>query len=309
MQGTVVDRASGLPMSGVSIALFDDSGHALTGLGQTGADGSFFFQPDWVSNTLLAAQLTFANNQVFFYKDGYHDQTVLVGQLGGTVYMDPLDSSGPPEGDMEPAVINPNTGQVVTPLPKPKPVPAGNAGTAILVVAAAGIGGAYLLAKKRKKAGKKVSGFLDTVPTWAKVATLGFGAYVIWDLFLRKDNANSQLGQDAATDLKTLHDQGIDPTITATQAEDFASTIVTAANDCGTDEDAMYAVMQQLQNQADVLFLIQTYGVRQYKGCFDGDYFSYHSYNLAQTLTTELSGSELAHLNSILSSKGIAYQF
>lgn len=173
----------------------------------------------------------------------------------------------------------------------------GGAAALLLVLAASG---------GRKK---KVSGFFDGMSTGAKLGLAAAGGLAVYYLFFKKDASAQQLAQQAGAALADLQKQGVNPTISATQAEDFASALVTAFDDCGTDEGTVKSVFNQLQNTADVLLLIQVYGVRDYKGCFDGDWFSDHSRNLAQGLTSELSTSDIADLNATMKSKGINYAF
>ena len=65
----------------------------------------------------------------------------------------------------------------------------------------------------------------------------------------------------------------------------------------GTDEEAVFAVFNRLNNKADVLKLIAVYGTDK------------KSRTLDQALQSELNNSELNHLNTILTNKGIYYQF
>lgn len=64
----------------------------------------------------------------------------------------------------------------------------------------------------------------------------------------------------------------------------------------GTDEDAVYNVFNNMTNTADVLKLVQTFGVKDGK-------------TLQAWIRSELSSSELRKLNGILSAKGIQYSF
>lgn len=173
------------------------------------------------------------------------------------------------------------------------------------------VGAAALVAvfASGKRKGGTVGGFWDGMTGGQKIAivgAVGLGAYL---LLFKKDDSAKLLAQSAAAELQKLAQQGVTPTITNTQAEDFSSALVTAFDDCGTDNATVTAVFSALRNQADILLLVSTYGVRDYKGCFDGDWFSDHSRNLAQALTSELSGSELSDINSMLSARGITYQF
>ena len=65
----------------------------------------------------------------------------------------------------------------------------------------------------------------------------------------------------------------------------------------GTDEDAVFAVFNRLNNKADVLKLVAVYGTDK------------NSRTLDQALQSELTNSELNRLNNILTNKGIYYQF
>lgn len=65
----------------------------------------------------------------------------------------------------------------------------------------------------------------------------------------------------------------------------------------GTDENAVYAVFNRLNNKADLLKLVAAYGTDK------------NSRTLNQALQSELTNSELAHVNNILTNKGIYYQF
>ena len=152
-------------------------------------------------------------------------------------------------------------------------------------------------------------GFFDGVDPRVKTGIAvagGVGALYVAYRILKKDESASLLPATAAEELKQ---QPVPSTITTSQAQAFASALVTAFDDCGTDNDVVDQVFGALQNKSDLLLLISVYGVRDYKGCFDGDYFSMHSYNLSQALTSELSGSELAALNAGLKAKNITYSF
>lgn len=187
----------------------------------------------------------------------------------------------------------------------PKP-----ANAALLLLLGAGVGvGAYHYSRKRNK---KTMGAADAprqisplVQTLIAVGGLGVVAYFL----LRSKEPNTDLPNYADAELKRLIAAGHGPTISESEASGYAATIVSAANDCGTDENAIWSVMQQMQNTADILLLISVYGIREYKGCFDGDYFGYHRNNLAETLTSELSAGWISDINQLFSNRGIAFKF
>lgn len=177
----------------------------------------------------------------------------------------------------------------------------------ILPVAIVGAGALWLLARKKKRG---VRGFFDNMPPMAKNAiVLGGVGIAAWYLIFRNKDDNNDFPRNAADELAQLAAQGIYPTFSEAQASAMSGTIVAAVDDCGTDENAIWGVMQQMQNKADILLLAKVYNIREYKGCFDGDYFSYHRRNLAETLTSELSGSWIGDINDLFSSRGINFKF
>lgn len=189
-------------------------------------------------------------------------------------------------------------------------LPKDSTATAILLGSGA-VAALWLLNRKKKK----VSGFFgDLSPMTKNIMVLGAVGGGLW-LLLKSgllgagEGSGAALATAAANQLQVLAASGNGPTISAVQAEGFASSLRTAFDDCGTDTDTVNSVFASINNTADVLLLVSTYGTRAYKGCFDGDWFSDHAYNLSEALTSELSGSDLSTLNNNLSAKGIDYKF
>lgn len=177
------------------------------------------------------------------------------------------------------------------------------------LLAGAGLAAGLLYFSTRKKGKKKVSGFKDFAPGAQSAIIFGGIGLLAYFLIFKKNSSGAALKDAADKELAELAAAGIRPTMTVTQAQSYAGAILSAINDCGTDEDALYSIFSEMQNKADVLQLVSVYGVRDYKGCFDGDYFGSHSYNLSEALTAELTDSEKAIINNSLSSKGIDYKF
>lgn len=165
----------------------------------------------------------------------------------------------------------------------------------------------YFAPKGKKRVGNGEKG----LPPWVlPVAILGGGGYILYRLFGKPDPRIQQGGllSDAAARELATGSAG-QPSISQTEAEALSANIVQASNDCGTDEDAIYAAFDALQSRADLLLLIKTYAVRVYHACFDGDFFKDTPRNLAETLTSELSSSGIGRVNTILQSKGIDFTF
>ena len=93
---------------------------------------------------------------------------------------------------------------------------------------------------------------------------------------------------------------GESPSLSVTSYYAYANQLYNAFNQhifgWGTDEDAIYNVFSQMNNTSDVYKLIQVFGTKDGK-------------TLDVWIRSELSRNELRKLNSILSNKGIAYQF
>lgn len=85
-------------------------------------------------------------------------------------------------------------------------------------------------------------------------------------------------------------------TLTQDQYNTYATRLYKAMKGLGTDEEAIYAVFEAMQTYSDVQQLVKTYGLK------DGE-------TLKEWLYGDLSNSEIQHLNEILSSKSINYQF
>lgn len=169
--------------------------------------------------------------------------------------------------------------------------------------------------------------FYNDLPNWAKgviavggVAIIGiFGFKIYQDIKRKKDLKQAgQSADEANTELQNLNKQGIKPTITTTQATNFASSLVQAMNGCGTDENMINSVFSKMKNDADVYLLIKQFGVRYYTPCPASNPVSYTKYlfddkafggDLASWLSYDLTSSEISKINSILSNNKIKYQF
>lgn len=89
-------------------------------------------------------------------------------------------------------------------------------------------------------------------------------------------------------------------TLSYANLQSMANKLFQAADGAGTDEDAIFAVFNQLHNTADLYALISAYGTR-------------NGLDLPGMIRDELGDHfptyERTKLNKILTNKGIAYQF
>jgi len=121
---------------------------------------------------------------------------------------------------------------------------------------------------------------------------------------------------DASSELQTEIKSGKRPTLPKTTIDAMANAIVAASNDCGTDEKKIYAQFDKVSNQADILLLVQAFGLRQKVRCpFSDDpresFFSANTppMSLSAMLNSELDTTQMQTLNNKLATKGIKYKF
>lgn len=122
----------------------------------------------------------------------------------------------------------------------------------------------------------------------------------------------------AANELADLAGKGITPSYYDSQYLSYVDQIVQAASGCGTDEEAIYNVFRQMQNDADIRKLIVLFGVQYYQPCAWTSPIAYSIWtvndqayggSLGTFLGYDLGSSEIANINAILKGKGIQFQF
>lgn len=170
------------------------------------------------------------------------------------------------------------------------------------------------------KTGQRIFDYYKELPVWAKgVVVIGAGS-IAWfgiinplrKLIIKKLDQAKEAKESAAAgkELNNLKKQGIVPTINKAQAESMSNQLRIAFNDCGTDEGAVYSVMSQMNNDADVYLLIDTYGIREYSGCGPWNVFSgSRNVGLSAAISDELDDMEKGIVNNILAQKGISFRF
>ena len=117
--------------------------------------------------------------------------------------------------------------------------------------------------------------------------------------------------RDAKAELKEYEDAlkqtGEKASLKTSDFERLSDRLRTAFAGCGTRNADIESVFHQLHNEADVLTLITTYGIRRYDACnweFDlGD----KELTLQEAMYDE--NVEIGDINSILSKKGIDFKF
>lgn len=167
----------------------------------------------------------------------------------------------------------------------------------------------------------KVVTYYKGLPPWGRGVVVVGGAVVavivvakIYKGIKNKIAENNAMleAQQSASDLKDLIGMGVNPTYPNSQYESWSNQLVQAFTGCGTDVDAVYSIFKNIQNEADILKLISTYGIRPYDKCMHWIYLfggGVQNLSLPGAMTSELSSSDIDNINNLLASKGIKYRF
>jgi hypothetical protein len=173
----------------------------------------------------------------------------------------------------------------------------------------------------------KIKGFYSELPPWGKgaiavggVVIVGFIIYTTYSRVRRRSALKEAnvISDKAKQEITALQSKGIRPSYTPSQYESYSISLAEAMNGCGTTEETVFSVFNGMKNKADVLSLINAFGVRSYRPCaasqpisytrwlFDNDAFGG---TLPTWLEYDLSASDKEKINEILSSKKIDFQF
>lgn len=165
------------------------------------------------------------------------------------------------------------------------------------------------------------------LPPWARgvVFVGGFAVVVLVAMQIRKSIKSKQdikdankISDQASKEIAALTRKGQGPNYSASQYEAWSLKLAEAMNGCGTDEAAIYDVFGKLKNKADVLQLINSFGIRYYMPCAATQPISYIRYmnddkTFGGTLPTwfeyDLTSGEIAKVNDTLKKNNIDYTF
>ncbi len=167
----------------------------------------------------------------------------------------------------------------------------------------------------------------EGMPRWAKgvvnVVVVGGTAFIGWKIYqgIKKNEMIRRAGQaakQAGNDLQLLAQRGIYPSYAISQYEIFSQELVIAMAGCGTDNSAIESVMEAMRNDADVLRLIQVFGVRAYEPCLYTNPIDHATWvwnpeafpgALGVWFAYDLSTGDIEDINDILKARGITYRF
>ena len=117
------------------------------------------------------------------------------------------------------------------------------------------------------------------LPTWAKgviavvgVVAVGGVGFAIYKAFKKFGERKDEREVESATQtvLNQLQNQGVTPTLNDADAVTLARYIETALTDCetvATEDGVINRVVNAVNNQADWVKLVQTFGVRKISDC------------------------------------------
>lgn len=152
------------------------------------------------------------------------------------------------------------------------------------------------------------------------VGGVAFTAWQLWKAAKRKKELQAALetAQLAKGELVELAKRGVYPSYYTSQYELWANQLQEAMAGCGTDEDLILEVMGKMRNDADVLRLIEVFGVRYYRPCAGSQPISYLMYladsqtfggGIGEWFGYDLSAGDIADINAVLAANGVSYRF
>lgn len=142
---------------------------------------------------------------------------------------------------------------------------------------------------KEKSVSSNISLSLTPIVTGGVIIAVAIVAYLIYK-WIKNSDENAWLRKQSRLIDK---DELSYPT---TDYQNYANRLYVAMKGLGTDENAIYAVFNAMDNVSDVRQLVAAFGLQKDK-------------TLSQWLLSELSAKDLQKVNSILKAKGINYTF
>jgi len=162
---------------------------------------------------------------------------------------------------------------------------------------------------------KKLISIYKNAPTVGKVIMIIAALvilYVAYNVLLKvytKLTAPKSSVDAAKDELKDLNQAGTGPHYSEVQFKTWADTLEQAMSGQGTDEDQVKRIFEYMQNRADVLQLIKSFGTRDYA---DDKFLLWNvkPFNLNQWIGAEFDGPDTDfYINDVLKKRGIDYKF
>ena len=167
---------------------------------------------------------------------------------------------------------------------------------------------AKLTKAKLKKVSEKTQGIFNILPREFRVSLAVIGGGLLAYKLYRKinpteeDKAAKELAKEAkVTSEGTSCEDRL--SYKPSQYKGFARQLYNAFKEAvGTDEDAIFSVMNKMKNECDLLQTIADFGVHRQD-------LTLSKYNLPQFMHDELNAKDIQTVNDILRKKGISYRF
>lgn len=154
----------------------------------------------------------------------------------------------------------------------------------------------------------KAAGAIEKLAIAAAVVIVLILLYALLKKALKKDPTQTAVN-NASDELAALATAGQVPHYSAAQFSTFSDQLEQAMSGLGTDEESIKSTMAYMQNRADVLQLIKSFGIRDYT---DDKILIYNikPFNLNQWLSAELDAADMeTYVNAILKQHSIDYIF
>lgn len=155
------------------------------------------------------------------------------------------------------------------------------------------------------------------LPKWAQgvivIAAIGAAGLITYAVYKKIKNSRGQKGakeeeKQVKSELNELISKGKTPTLTASQLSSVANNLHTAMDGYGTNYDMILKEVAKLNNDADVLGVTSSYGIREIS---TGRWNPEPNFKgtLGQTFVEELRSDQLTAIKNMLARKGIKYRF
>lgn len=148
----------------------------------------------------------------------------------------------------------------------------------------------------------------------ANLITIALGgtvAYIIYKKFIQTDE--KKRGKDETKNIESELDAALKKkplSYPLSQYATFCNIIVTATQDAGTDENAIYAVFQKIKSNSDYLQLLKSWGNPTRQVYPDPILFYSTGYKLTlpQLIRFDMDNKEVTKVNNILANNGVTYR-
>jgi hypothetical protein len=159
----------------------------------------------------------------------------------------------------------------------------------------------------------QTKGILAVIVTVAGVGALGFVSYKVYQAIktANENKAKKKEITDTENQIKNLASQGIKTSFNQSQLDTMANNIQVALGGLKTDEASVFNILNQVKNEADLLELQKTFGVRTIK--FPVSYMNYDA-TLGQAVSKEMPTSSMFtksinDINEMFQKKKIKIQY